>query len=163
MNYTIIQPNNMMQSIGVFFWNKEKVLETGEYIEPWAHDKKLAWVDTRDVAEVAAMALTEDRFDYGIFELSAPGTYSREDLIKLMSERLGRTITTRTIPIEEWDGGKIVLDPVLYEAFATCERYYSRYGFPGGNDLILRTILGRAPRTIPEYIAELVTGSTQAP
>jgi hypothetical protein len=30
-----------------------------------------------------------------------------------------------------------------------------RVRFPGGNDLVLRTILGRQPRTMDAYIAEL--------
>jgi hypothetical protein len=32
---------------------------------------------------------------------------------------------------------------------------YDRHGFPGDNDLVLRTILNRAARTLPDYITEL--------
>lgn len=32
---------------------------------------------------------------------------------------------------------------------------YTAYGFHGGNNLVLRTILGRAPRTLDNYLAEL--------
>jgi len=32
---------------------------------------------------------------------------------------------------------------------------YSAHGFPGGNSLVLRTILGRAPRTLDDYLGEL--------
>jgi hypothetical protein len=33
--------------------------------------------------------------------------------------------------------------------------HYDQHGFPGGNALILRTILGREPRTLWQYIYEL--------
>jgi hypothetical protein len=32
---------------------------------------------------------------------------------------------------------------------------YTAHGFHGGNNLVLRTILGRAPRTLDSYLAEL--------
>ena len=51
------------------------------------------------------------------------------------------------------------LDPVLRNAFSDIDKFYSRYGFPGGNDLVLRTILGRPPRTMEAYIDELASQS----
>jgi hypothetical protein len=32
---------------------------------------------------------------------------------------------------------------------------YDLYGFPGGNALVLRAILGREPRTLQQYLREL--------
>ena len=46
MAFTILLPANLMQSTEAFFW--AKVLETGEYIEPWAQDKKSCYVDYRE-------------------------------------------------------------------------------------------------------------------
>jgi uncharacterized protein YbjT (DUF2867 family) len=157
ITFTILHPTNLMQSTGVFFW--DKVLETGEYVEPWAQDKQSCYVDYRDVAEVAAKALTEDGLKNGIFDLSAAGTVSREDIVRMMSDALGREITTRTQPVEEWNAENMPEIPFLRDAFAGIDRFYSRYGFPGGNDLVLRTILGREPRTIRAYIAELAQQS----
>ena len=31
---------------------------------------------------------------------------------------------------------------------------YARYGFPGGNALVLRAILGREPRTLKDFFKE---------
>lgn len=155
--FTILHPTNLMQSTGVFFW--DKVLETGEYVEPWARDKKSGYVDYRDVAEVAAMAFTEDSLQNGVFDLSAAGTISRDDIVEMMSKALGRTITTRNQPIDAWNAENMPDDPALRDAFAGIDRFYSQYGFPGGNDLVLRTILGREPRTMAAYISELVAQS----
>lgn len=153
MAYTILQPTNLMQSIGAFFWHK--TLETGSYIEPWRQDKALAWVDYRDVAEVAAIALLEDDLANGVFELSSAGTITRDDMVRLMSGALGREIMTQTIPIGEWDGGSVSHDPAMHKAFLNFARFYDEFGLPGGNDLILRSILKREPRAISSYISEL--------
>lgn len=32
---------------------------------------------------------------------------------------------------------------------------YDAHGFHGGNDMVLRTLLGRPPRTLEQFIAEL--------
>jgi hypothetical protein len=32
---------------------------------------------------------------------------------------------------------------------------YTKYGFRGGNNLVLRTILGRVPRSLDDFFAEL--------
>jgi uncharacterized protein YbjT (DUF2867 family) len=157
MAFTILLPTNLMQSTEAFFW--AKVLETGEYVEPWAQDKKICYVDYRDVAEVAAKALAEDGLQHGVFDLSAAGVISREDIVAMMTEALGRPITTRTQPIDEWNNENMPPDLVLRNAFADIDRFYSRYGFPGGNDLVLRTILGRPPRTMKAYINELAARS----
>lgn len=37
--------------------------------------------------------------------------------------------------------------------------HYDRYGFRGGNDLVLATLLGRAPTTVPEYLEQAVRSS----
>lgn len=157
MAFTILHPTNLMQSTGAFFW--DKVVETGEYVEPWAQHQKSGYVDYRDVAEVAAKAFTEDLLLNGVFDLSAAGTISRDDMVAMMSQALGRPITTRTQNIDEWNDENMPPDPVLREAFAGIDRFYSRYGFPGGNDLVLRTILGRQPRTMQAYIQELAQGT----
>jgi len=160
MAFTILLPANLMQSTEAFFWNK--VLETAEYVEPWAQDKKSCYVDYRDVAEVAAKALTEEGLQFGVFDLTAAGVISREDIVAMMTEALGRRITTRTQSIDEWNEENMPPDPVLRGAFSDIDRFYSRYGFPGGNDLVLRTILGRPPRTMRAYICELAARSLGA-
>lgn len=157
LTFTILHPTNLMQSTGVFFW--DKVLATGEYIEPWARDKKSGYVDYRDVAEVAARAFTKEGLENGVFDLSAPGTVSRDDIVAMMSQSLGRKITTRNQPIDEWNAENMPEDPALRDAFAGIDRFYTSYGFPGGNDLVLRTILGREPRSMKDYIDELVSQS----
>ena len=64
---------------------------------------KASYVDYRDVAEVAALALTGDDSAYGTFELCAPGMVNRVELGG-DDERgaRGRTIEAGEPSFEEW-------------------------------------------------------------
>jgi hypothetical protein len=41
------------------------------------------------------------------------------------------------------------------DGLAVRNAHYDRHGFPGGNALVLRAVLGREPRTLAGYLAEL--------
>ncbi len=153
MCYTMLQPTNFMQSIGEFFW--PAVLATGEYVIPGNADRQMCWVDYRDVAEVAAIALTSDELAWGVFELSAAGMVTREDIGRMMSKVLGRTVGTRRMSVDEWVEQNTPPHPVLRAGFRGIGEFYGQYGLAGGNDLVLHTILGRPPRTLEAYIAAL--------
>jgi uncharacterized protein YbjT (DUF2867 family) len=82
LEYTFLHPTVFFQNYDMF-WSK--VVETSVLAEPWSPDTRFARVDYRDVAEAAAIALTEDRLLYGTFELSAPGILNRWEVAKLIS------------------------------------------------------------------------------
>src|SRR5919109_791911 len=68
MEYTILYPATFYQNIAPAW---EAIIRTGVFAEPFPKSVKLARVDYRDVAEVAAEALMGDRLAYGSFELCA--------------------------------------------------------------------------------------------
>lgn len=45
----------------------------------------------------------------------------------------------------------------MREGMRTTYANYDQYGFPGGNALVLRAILGREPRTLQEYTQALAS------
>ena len=63
-----------------------KVVETGVLGEPWSAESRFSRVDYRDVADVAAIALVEDRLLCGTFELCADGKLNREDVAGLIAD-----------------------------------------------------------------------------
>jgi uncharacterized protein YbjT (DUF2867 family) len=89
MEYTLLQPTMFYQN---FARSWPEVLATGVLAQPWSIQTRFSRVDYRDVAEVAAIALAEDRLTFGTFELCAPGHLDRTDVAALISEVLGRTI-----------------------------------------------------------------------
>jgi hypothetical protein len=52
-----------------------------------------------------------------------------------------------------------IREGAIREGMKKMYAHYDRYGFPGGNALVLRAILGREPRPLRQYLYELANGS----
>jgi uncharacterized protein YbjT (DUF2867 family) len=152
MDYTILQPAMFMQMLAGS-WQSAK--ETGLITAPYAKSSKMSYVDYRDVAEAAALAMTDNAFSYGTFELCSRGMYSRADLAVLMGEAIGKTIVAGEIPTEQWALAAKLPPGELRDGLIAMNKDYDQYGFSGGNALVLKTILGREPRTVSQFITEL--------
>ena len=152
LEYTILQPAMFMQN---FAGSWSSVQQQGKIAMPYSKDVKVTYVDYRDVAEVAAIALAEDTLSYGTFELSAPGMVDRKEIAATMSEALGKTVVADEIPVEAWEQNTKMPDGPMKEGLLKMFKHYNAYGFRGGNALVLKTILEREPRTLRQYIHEL--------
>jgi len=122
---------------------------------PYSKDSKMAYVDYRDVAEAAALAMTDKRLSYCTFELASPGMFSRVDLAELMSKKLGKMVIAKDLPVDEWAKHVNIPPGKLREGLIEMNKEYDQYGFSGRNSLVLETILGRPARTVPQFINEL--------
>ena len=154
MAFTVLQPTMFMQTLENSW---PAVAKTGAFGLPFDPRKKLSYVDYRDVAECAAIALTTDRLDHGTFELSAPGMVDRAELAAMMGKALGREIEVAEPSFDEW-ADAAGLPESRRDGMRAMYADYDAFGFPGGNALVLRTILGREPRTLHAYLAELAGG-----
>lgn len=152
MEYTFLHP-------AVFFQNYAAawphVVKTGVLAEPYSADKRMTRVDYRDVAEVAAIALTEDRLLHGTFELCAAGDLNRHDVAALMSRALGRATEVQSPSFNAW--AQQVKVPHDAEQMAPLKVMYDWYDAHEllGNPLTLHAILEREPRTLLSYFEEL--------
>ncbi|MGM4875204.1 NmrA/HSCARG family protein [Bradyrhizobium sp. 956_D2_N1_5] len=152
LNYTILHPANFMQNIG-FAW--PTILREGKFAEPFPKEKRIARVDYRDVAEIAATALTDSKLDYATLELCA-GMFSRIDIVSIMSRKLGRPVTAEEPNFEEWAKvTRLPYDDHQLELLSKVHNHYRQYGL-GGNSLLLSAALGREPRSMEQYIGDLV-------
>jgi uncharacterized protein YbjT (DUF2867 family) len=152
MTFTVLQPTAFLQNLEEEW---RHVVQTERFALPYSKDVKASYVDFRDVAEAAAVALTETRLDNGVFELSAPGMFTRVEMAEMMSVALERPIVAEDIPFERWaDLRRIPLGPVR-EGLRRMFAEYSEFGVPGGNALVARAVLGREPRTVDAYLGEL--------
>lgn len=152
MEFTVLQPAMFMQNLKGGWPN---ALKEGKIVMPYSKQVRMCYVDYRDVAEAAALALIGNKLDYGTFELCAPGMFNRVELAVLMSEAVGHTIEAGEISAEEWTQTTRILDGPLRDGLARMNAHYDKYGFPGGNALVLQAVLERAPRTLRQYIYEL--------
>ncbi len=152
MDYTILQPSMYMQMLAGS-WEMAK--EQGKIIMPYSKLSKMSYVDYRDVAEVAALAMTGTELSYGTFELCSPGMYNRLDLAALISDALGQNVEAGEISPDKWAQQVQIPAGPLRDGLIAMNKEYDRYGFSGGNALVLKAILGREPRTVKQFIQEL--------
>lgn len=159
MEYTFLHPAIFFQNYAAAW---PSVVKTGVLAEPYSADKRMTRVDYRDVAEVAAIALPENRLLHGTFELCAAGDLNRHDVAALMGRALGRAVEVRSPSFDAW--AEQVKVPHDAEQMAPLKIMYDWYDAHEllGNWLTLHAILAREPRTLLSYFEELATTPDQA-
>ncbi|MGB7868355.1 MAG: NmrA family NAD(P)-binding protein [Mycobacterium sp.] len=153
LDFTVLQPARFMQNFERS-WND--IVEHDRLAQPYSLSAKMCSVDYRDVAEVAAMAMTGDELSYGTFELSAPGMQDTHETAEIVSEVLGRTVTAVQIPLDQF--ASQLPEGHFRDGMRRMMAHYDKHGLPGGNPLVLRSILGREPRSLKDYFRELASG-----
>jgi uncharacterized protein YbjT (DUF2867 family) len=150
LDFTVLQPARFMQNFERS-WND--VVDRDRLAQPYSMTVKMCSVDYRDVAEVAAMAMTGGELSYGTFELCAPGMLDGHETAAIISEVLGRPISAVQISLDQF-ASQLPEGP-FRDGMRRMMAHYDRHGLPGGNPLVLRAILGREPRSLKDYFAEL--------
>ena len=151
MEYTLLHPTVFFQNIARTWAH---VVPSGVFAEPWSNETRFSRVDYRDVAEAAAIALTDDRLLYGTFELCAEGVLNRYDVAAIMSEVTGTTI--RAEKLDPDVALSRAADDAARAGMKAMFEFYDSHGLVG-NALTLRAVLGREPRTLRAYLEELAS------
>jgi uncharacterized protein YbjT (DUF2867 family) len=147
LEYTLLHPALYFQN---YARGWSSIVESGVLAEPWSTETRFSRVDYRDVAEVAAIALLEDRLLWGTFELCADGELNRQEVAALMADVTGGEVRA------------VRIDPdMLGDAASAMRAMFAHYDDHGlvGSSLTLRAILGREPRTLRAYFEELARKS----
>lgn len=156
MEFTILLPAVFYQNF-VAAW--PAVAKTGVFAEPFSAAARISRVDYRDVAEVAAVALTGNHLPNGTFELCADGGMDRGEVAAAMAEVLNRPIEAAAPDFDTWAAqAKLPYDDEQKREVKTMYDYYDRYGLVG-NPLTLPMVLGREPRSIRQFFADLAAGT----
>lgn len=150
MTFTVLQPAMFMQGLAGGW---RSAVDDGTFTMPYSKDSAMTFVDYRDVAEVAATAFATDDLRGGTFELAAGGTVTRTEIAAMISRYAGRTVVAQDVPPEVALSGMPA--GAMRDGLTAMFADYTAHGFHGGNDLVLRTILGRAPRSLDDFFGEL--------
>jgi uncharacterized protein YbjT (DUF2867 family) len=126
-----------------------EVARTGVLRSPWGLRSGQSLVDVRDVADAAAVLLTEGGLDGGTFEAVGPEPLTAPDLARLVGVHLDREVRAEDV----------VPQGAVPSAYAgRCRRtmfdHYRAHGFTG-SPRVLTALLGRPPRTYAEHLAGL--------
>ena len=150
LSYTILQPAPYMQNI-LAYWND--IMKKTKYPVPYSENTRLSSVDLEDVAEVAAIVLSESGHKGAIYELCGVEILSQIEIAKILSQYLGQRVDVKVIPIEEWEvnARNMGLGDYQVKTLIKMFRYYERFGF-FGNSRILECLLNRSPTSYATFI-----------
>lgn len=101
--FTHLRPNAFMQNTLGF---APTIHAQGVFYAP-AGDGHVSLVDVRDIAAVAAVALTEPGHEGQTYEITGPEALSYYDVAEILSETLGRKVTYVDVPPEAAKAGMI--------------------------------------------------------
>jgi uncharacterized protein YbjT (DUF2867 family) len=144
--WRVLQPCAYAQNLD------EQVAEaarTGRLRSTWGLRTGQSLVDLADVAQAAAVLLTEDGLDCGTFEAAGPEALTAPRIAQLIGERLGHEVVAEdVVPRGE-----------VPEAYAgRCRRlmfdHYRAHGF-AGSPRVLTALLGRPPRSYADHLADV--------
>jgi uncharacterized protein YbjT (DUF2867 family) len=94
--FTILRANGAMQNL---LPQAPSVASQGKLYAPVA-DAKVSWIDVRDLARAAVLALTEDGHDGKRYRLTGPEAISSRDQAEVLSEVLGTTIECVEVDVD---------------------------------------------------------------
>ena len=92
LGFTFLRPNSFMQNFINYFPPRDGVI----YL-PWGNGKA-SFVDARDVASVAARALTNEAHKNKIYTLTGPAALSIDEVARTLSHVAGREIEYVDVP-----------------------------------------------------------------
>lgn len=156
LNYTILHPAHFMQTLQI-----KHAIDTGTFLLTWSLERRQSLIDCADIAEVAVKVLREGATHFGAtYELSAAGCVTAHEIADTIAKVAGRPIrseqaTTEEVVVKLFPG--IVKDAEFRRRIAMFDSvaaWYSAHDFVG-NPRVATMLLGRAPRSLADYIARV--------
>ncbi|WP_282127487.1 SDR family oxidoreductase [Roseobacter litoralis] len=150
MDWTFVQPTYFMQNL---LWQAETIAKDGVY-----HDElggPAAWVDARDIADVAAAALTGSGYEGKALGLTGPEALAGEDIAAVLSEATGRSVTCA--PVLADDSKATMIASGMHEEIAAAMVELASIaprGYLAGIETTVSDVLGRPARRLADFIAE---------
>jgi NAD(P)H dehydrogenase (quinone) len=156
--FTILQPASYMQNV-LAGWHT--ITERGVYAVPYTVEARMSMVDLEDVAQAAAIVLTEPYHLGATYELAGPEVLTQTQVAEVLSTYLKRVVRAEQVTIEEWTRQAQASGMGQYqiETLVRMFNYYDRHGF-WGNPHTLTSLLGRTPTKLEAFIKRTVRQAT---
>ncbi|MDD5368190.1 MAG: NmrA family NAD(P)-binding protein [Anaerolineaceae bacterium] len=154
LNYTIIQPSAYMQNV-LAQWNH--VITRGIYSVPYRVSTRLSLVDLNDVAEAAAVVLTQPGHSNAIYELSGGEALTQREVAQSWGRALDKNVRAEQVSLSVWElqaraGG---MGDYAVTTLLKMFQYYDRFGFCG-NPRVLSMLLGHEPVAFASFISKAI-------
>lgn len=151
--FSVLRPNNFFQND---YWFKEAILRHGVYPQPIG-EVGVSRVDVRDIAEAAAITLTEPGHDGAIYDLVGPEALTGPRTAEIWSRALDRPVVYGGNDLDAWEKQALqqIPEQMVFD-FRHMYHYFQTEGFRASDEAIRRQaeLLGHAPRTFEPFAAE---------
>ncbi|MBV1868196.1 MAG: SDR family oxidoreductase [Marinosulfonomonas sp.] len=153
MEWTLVQPTYFMQNL---LWQAENIAANNVYMDDLGG--AVSWVDARDIADVAALALTGEGQNEKAYGLTGPEGLSGEQIAALLSEVTGRKIAVQAVTPEQSRAGMAAagMAPVVVDAMLELTALAPK-GYLGAVDPTIENVLGRPARSFEQFIRDHAT------
>ncbi|MGE5479511.1 MAG: NmrA family NAD(P)-binding protein [Chloroflexota bacterium] len=150
--YTFLRPSLFMQNLIEIHRNE---IKSDNILFIPSYSKKASYIDIRDLAEAAAVTLTEDGHLSKTYELTGAESTSYENIAKELSNALGRQIMYKNPSIPEFLWVKRNEEhPLSYVIAALAYNELAKAGKTEASVSTLERLIGRKPTTLSEFIIE---------
>lgn len=157
--YTLIRPNSFFQND---LWVTNAILHYGVYPQPLG-TAGVSRVDVRDIAEVAARALTQPGHDGKTYGVHGPDALTGPACAETFSRHLGREIRYGGDDLTAWaEQVRSMMPGWMVDDMVIMYEYFQQHGFRAPDDelAVLSEVLGRSPRSYETFVAEVVPSIT---
>ena len=156
--YTILQPASYMQNV-LGGW--QAIVERGVYAVPYSVEARMSMVDLEDVAQAAAVVLTERDHLGATYELAGPEARTQTQVAEILSKQLKRPVRAEQVTIEAWtrQAQASGMGEYQIETLVKMFHYYDRHGF-WGNPRTLSHLLDRTPTKFETFIERVMRQMT---
>ncbi len=148
MDHTFLRPNLFMQALLAF---RDMIVAQGKFFAA-AGDAKISVVDVRDIAAVAAAALTEDGHAGKTYNLTGPEPLTHSDMAKKLSQALDRKIEYIDVPPEAMKEALVGFGMPQWQADGLIEDYaHYRRGEASAIASGVKDATGLPPRSFDSF------------
>lgn len=158
--WTVLRPNWFFQN-----FDEGVLLDSvrADEIRLPAGDGREPFVDTGDVAEVAAAALLDDGHDGQVYDLSGARALTLAEAAEEISRALGRVVTYVPVAHDDYVGELLSYDvPADYAGFVADLAGQIRQNLNSTPTDTVERVLGRAPRDFADFVREAVARGSWA-
>jgi NAD(P)H dehydrogenase (quinone) len=153
LDITILQPTAYMQN-SLAEW--DRMVRDGIYRVPYPIDTRLSLIDLEDVAEAAAIVLTNASHSSATYELVGTPPLSQIEIADAFSRALKKPVRAEAETVESWDARAhgAGMEDYARETLIKMFRAYARDGLKG-NANVLGWLLGHPPVSLENFAARI--------
>ncbi len=150
LDWTFVQPTYFMQNL---LWQADGIAKDGVYYDDLGGP--VAWIDARDIADVAAEALTGSGHEGKAYGLTGAQALSGEDIATVLSEVTERPVTCAPLSAED-SKAAMVSGGMQQEVAAAMTELASiaPMGYLAGTETTVSDVLGRPARRFRDFVVE---------